>query len=66
MLQTVSEEALPILKAVVLTLTLGWHPLKIWVFITEFIWGLDILHAYDASAELGRQILRLAGEEESL
>lgn len=66
MLQTVYGEALPILKALFLTLTLEWHPLKIWVFIIEFILGLDILHAYDVSVELGRQTLRLEGEEESL
>jgi hypothetical protein len=52
-LQTVSGETLPILKEVFLSLTLGWHPLEIWVFVTditkEFILGLDILHAYDAS-----------------
>jgi hypothetical protein len=65
-LQTVSGEALPILKEVFLTLTLGRRPLKIWVFfanITEFILGLDILRAYDASVDIGRQTLLLAEEE---
>jgi hypothetical protein len=62
--------SLPILKAVFLTLTLGWRPLKIWVFVAnitnEFILGLDILHAYDASVSLGHQTLRLAEQEVSL
>jgi hypothetical protein len=67
-LQTVSGEALPILN-VFLTLTLGRRPLKILVFvadITEFILGLDILRAYDASVDIGRQTLCLAEEEVSL
>jgi hypothetical protein len=62
-LQTASGEALPILKEVFLTLTLGRRPLKIWVFVAymtnEFIMGLDILRASDASVGLGRQTLRL-------
>jgi hypothetical protein len=66
-LQTVSGETLPILKEVFLTLRLGWHPLKIWVFVAsitnELILGLDILRAYDASVDLGRQTLHLAGKE---
>jgi hypothetical protein len=66
-LQTVSEEALPILKEGFLTMTLRRQSLKIWVFITnitnEFIMVLDILRAYDASLELGRQMLRLGLEE---
>jgi hypothetical protein len=52
-----------------LTLTLGQHPLKIWVFVTDitkFILGMDILHAYDASVEIGHQTLRLTEEEVSL
>jgi hypothetical protein len=69
-LQTVSGEALPILKEVFLTLTLGRRPLKIWVFVTnitnEFILGLDILRTYDASVDLGRQTLSLVEEEVSL
>jgi hypothetical protein len=63
-LQTVSGEALPIIKEVFLTLTLGQRPLKIWVFVAditnEFILGLDILRAYDATVDIGRQTLRLA------
>jgi hypothetical protein len=69
-LQTVSGEALPILKEVLLTLTLGRRPLKSWVFVAditnEFILGLYILRSYDASVDLGRQTLRLAEEEGSL
>jgi hypothetical protein len=60
----------PHLKEVFVTLTLGWSPMKIWVFIAnianEFILGLDMLHAYDASVDLERQTLRLAEEEVSL
>jgi hypothetical protein len=69
-LQTVSWEALPILKEVFLTLTLGRRQPKSWVFVAditnEFILGLDILRAYDGSVDLGRQTLRLAEEEVSL
>jgi hypothetical protein len=69
-LQTVSGEALPILKEVPLTLTLGRRPLKIWIFVTditnELILGLDILSTYNASLDIGHQTLRLAEEEISL
>jgi hypothetical protein len=47
-----------IIKEVFLTLNLGQSPLKIRVFIadiTEFILGLDILRAYDASVDTGCQ-----------
>jgi hypothetical protein len=58
-LQTVSGEALPILKEAFLTLTLGRHPLKIWGFVAditnEFILGLEVLSAYDASVKIGRK-----------
>jgi hypothetical protein len=57
-LQTVSGEALPVLREVFLSLTLGRRQLKIWVFVAnitkEFILGLDILRAYDASVDIGR------------
>jgi hypothetical protein len=69
-LQTVSGASLPILKEVLLTLTLGRRPLKMWMFVAnitdELILGLDILRAYDASVDIGRQTLRLADEEVSL
>jgi hypothetical protein len=58
------------LKEVFLILTLEPCPLKIWVFVAditnEFILGLDILRAYDASVDLGRQTLRVAEEGVSL
>jgi hypothetical protein len=58
------------LKEVFLTLTLGWRPLKIWLFIAyitnEFILELDILHACDTSMDLGHQMLRLVEEGLSL
>lgn len=61
----VSREALSVLKEVTLTLTLWWHPLKIWVFMTsitnKFILGLHILRAYSASLNSGYQILCLKG-----
>jgi hypothetical protein len=69
-LQTVSGEALPILKEVSITLTLGLRPLKISAFVAditdELILGLDVQRAYDASLDIGRQTLRLAEEEVSL
>jgi hypothetical protein len=67
--QAISRVALPILKEVFLTLTMEQHPLKIWIFVAnitnEFILGLDILCAYDASVYLGHQRLYLAEEEVS-
>jgi hypothetical protein len=66
-LQKVSGEALLILKEVFLTLTLGRHPLKIWIFVAsitnEYILVLDILHSYDAFVDLGLQTPRVADEE---
>jgi hypothetical protein len=66
-LQTVSGESLPILKED-LTQILGCCPLRMWDSIAditdELILGLDILRAYDASVDIGRQNLRLAEEEE--
>jgi hypothetical protein len=64
-LQTVTGEALPILK-VFLPLILGHRLLKIWVFIVTLILRLNILHAYCGSVDLGRQMLCLAEEEVSL
>jgi hypothetical protein len=69
-LQTVSGASLPIFKEVLLTITLGRRPLRMLVFVAnitdELILGLDILRAYDASVDIGRQTLRLADEEISL
>jgi hypothetical protein len=49
---------------------LGKRPLKFWAFVAdiknEFILGLDILRAHDASVDIGSLTLRLAGEEISL
>jgi hypothetical protein len=70
LLQTVSGEALPILKEVFLTLNLGRRPLKIWVFVAgitnELILKINILRTYDASVDLGHQTLHLAEKEVSL
>jgi hypothetical protein len=66
----VRGEALPIFKEVFHTLSLGRCPLKTGAFIAnitnEFILGLDNLRAYDASVDLGCQMLRLEKEEVSL
>jgi predicted aspartyl protease len=68
-LQTVSGEALPFVKEV-LTVNLGRRSLKIWVLVAsttnKFILGLDILRAYGASVDVGRQTLRLVEERVSL
>jgi hypothetical protein len=67
-LQTVGE-SLPILKVLPI-LTLSRRPLRMWVFVAnitdELILGLDILRAYDAAVDIGRQTLQLADEEVSL
>ena len=69
-LQTASGETIPVLKEALVELTLGRRALRIWVFVAdvtdEFILGLDILRAYDASVDLGRHLLRLGGEEVTL
>jgi hypothetical protein len=58
------------LKEAYLTLTLGRRWLKICVsfanITNEFILGLAMLRAYDASVDIGLQTLRLAEEEVSL
>jgi hypothetical protein len=57
-------------QEVFLTPTLVQRPVKISIFIAiitnELILGLEILRAYDAFVEIGRQTLRLAGEELSI
>jgi hypothetical protein len=69
-LQTVSGEFLPILKEVFLPLILERCHVKMWVFFAsitdELILGLDILRAYDAPVDIGRQKLHLAEEVISL
>jgi hypothetical protein len=63
------QKSLPILNEVLLTVTLGRRPLKIWIFVAhitnEFILGLDILCAYGASVDFWRQTLHLAEEKVS-
>jgi hypothetical protein len=66
-LQTACGETIRVLKEALVELTLGWRALRIWVFVTkvmdEFILGLDVLRAYDASVDLGCHLLRLGWEE---
>jgi hypothetical protein len=65
--QTVSGEAIPVLKEALFDLTLRWWALAIWVFVAEvtqeFIVGLDILRAYNESLELGHHLLRMGREK---
>jgi len=69
-LQMASGETIPVLKEALVELTLGQRALRIWVFVAEvtdeFILGLDVLWAYDASVDLGRHLLRLGQEEVTL
>lgn len=57
-----SGETLPILKEMLVELTLGWRPLITWVLITkitdEFILGLDVLHIPDESVDLEPLVLQ--------
>jgi hypothetical protein len=66
-LQVGSGRTIPVMKVALEQLTLGQRALKIWVFVAditdEFILGLDILRAYDASVDVGRHVLRLGQEE---
>jgi hypothetical protein len=52
-----SRETMPVVEVLVL-LTLGRRVLRIWVFVAEitdeFMLGLDVLRAYDASVDLLR------------
>jgi hypothetical protein len=68
-LQTVSGKAFHILKEF-FSLTVGRRPLKICVFVANItnnlILGLDILRPYDASVDIGREMLRMAEEVISL
>jgi hypothetical protein len=69
-LQTASVETIPVLKEALVELTLGLRTLRIWVFVAEitdeFILGLDVLRAYNASVDVGRHLLRLGQEEITL
>jgi hypothetical protein len=66
-LQTASGETIPVVKEAHVVLTLGRHTLRSWVFVADimddFILGLDILRAYDASVDIGRRVLRLGRDE---
>ena len=57
----------PLLKEALVELSLGRIALRIWVFVTEvmdeFILGLGVLRAYNASVDLLRCRLRLGQEE---
>ena len=65
-LQTASGETILVLKEAFVEVTLGRRALRIWVFVAEvtdeFILGLDVLLAYDASMDIGRYFLRLGQE----
>jgi hypothetical protein len=56
-LQTASGETIPVMEETPVELTLA---LRILVFVTEvmdeFILGLDVLQAYDASVHLGHHL----------
>jgi hypothetical protein len=66
-LQTASSETIPVVKEVHVELTMGRRTLRSWVFVADikddFILGLDILLAYDASVDIGRRVLRLGQDE---
>jgi hypothetical protein len=65
--QVGSGRTIPVVKEALVELTLGQRALKIWVFVAdvtdEFILGLDILRAYDASVDVGRHVLRMGQEK---
>jgi predicted aspartyl protease len=67
MLQTASDETIPVVKEAHVELTIGRCTLRSWVFVADimnnFILGLDILRAYDASVDIGRRVLRLGRDE---
>ena len=58
------------LNEALVKLTLGLPALRIWVFVVEvtdeFILGLDVLRAYNASVDLGHHLLQLGQEEVTL
>jgi len=61
-----SGQTIPIDKEALVELTLGRCVLNVWVFVADivddFILGLDVLRAYDASVNVGQGTLRLRGE----
>jgi predicted aspartyl protease len=66
-LQTASGETIPVVKEARVELTIGRRTLRSWVFVADiaddFVLGLDILRAYDASVDIGRRVLRLGQDE---
>jgi predicted aspartyl protease len=66
-LQTASGETILVVKEARVELTIGRRTLRSWVFVADitndFILGLDILRAYDASVDIGRRVLRLGRDE---
>jgi predicted aspartyl protease len=65
-LQTASGETIPVVKEAHVELTMGRRTLRSWVFVADikdFILGLDILRAYDASVDIGCRVLRLGRDE---
>jgi hypothetical protein len=66
-LQTASGETMPVVKEAHVELTMGRRTLRSWVFVADikgdFILGLDILRAYEASVDIGRRVLRLGRDE---
>jgi predicted aspartyl protease len=67
MLQTASGETIPVVKEARVELTIGRHTLRSWVFVADiaddFILGLDLLRAFNASVDIGRRVLQLSRDE---
>jgi hypothetical protein len=59
-----SRRTIPVAREALVELTLTQRALKIWVFVAdimdEFILGLDILRAYQATVDVRRHVLRLS------
>jgi hypothetical protein len=58
---------MPVVKEAHVELTMGQRTLRSWVFVADikddFILGLDILRAHDASVDIERLVLRLGQDE---
>jgi hypothetical protein len=63
-LQTPFGKTIPAVKEVLVDMTLGRQPLRIWVLVADitdyFILRLDMSWAYEASLNVGQHALRLA------
>jgi hypothetical protein len=61
---------MPVVKEAHVDLTMGRRTLRSWVFVADikddFILGLDILRAHNASVDIGRRVLRLGQDEVSV